>query len=176
LSIAARKYGRTKSLVVAVLFFLLSGAETFACSRMPRTREQLFDSYIAVFSGVAISAEVIPLVPGTELEKEAAKTGIMPIKVRWKIDEIFKGKDLEGKSAFTTNYYCGGVPIIVGQPYVFAIGPIERDSEIFGSSMNSADIIGYLDDLGTMGIFSFENAPEKYNSLVAGFKKLSKHR
>ena len=170
----ARKRGIGKSLVLAVLLFALNSADVLSCSRMPSTPKQLFDSYVAVFRGVAISAEVMPLVPGTELGKEAAKTGIVPIIVRWKIDEIFKGKDLEGKSAYTTNYYCGGVPIIVGQPYVFAIGPIDKENEISGQKMFGDDIIGYLDDLGTGSIFSIEGGHKKYDALIAGFQKLSR--
>ncbi len=171
-----KKHGRTKSLVIAVLVFLLSGAEVFPCSRMPRTPEETFDSYVAVFRGVVTSAEAIPLKPGTPEEREVAKTGLMLIKVRWKIEEIFKGKDLEGKSAYTTNYYCGGVPIIVGQPYVFAIGPIEKDKQIFSQKIFGSDLIGYLDDLGTIGVYSFADRHDKYDALIAGFKKLSKRK
>jgi hypothetical protein len=143
--------------------------EVFACSpnKMP-SPEATFVNSVAVFRGTITRAEVLK--PNNDEERQAYKNGIFGIKVYWKIDEVFKGRNLDGKSAETTTFPCGNVLAVVGQPYIFSISPFGGGEE---SDPSLRDSIGVLDETGTTAEFL---SPESFQMLNREFSKLSKRK
>ena len=134
--------------------------QAFACSKpMPSTPREIFDRSVAVFKGVLISAELVDAINiGTD-------EGIPIVKVRWRLDEVYKGRNLQEGFA-VTQYFCGGVFAIVGQPYVFALWPVPEE---LSAVENLSGIKGILDDQGTKG--EWKEADE-FGLLVTEFQKL----
>jgi hypothetical protein len=160
-------YGWAKLLLLSGLVLVTAVAEASACSPNKNpVAEDTFTNSVAVFRGTITRAEVMK--PKNDEERQANEAGIFGIKVYWQIDDVFKGKDLVGKSAVTTTFPCGNVLAVVGQPYIISISPFgggEKSDPIFNDS------IGVLDESGTTAEFL---SPERYQMLVNKFKKLRK--
>lgn len=154
-------------LFCAALVLLGTALEASACARLQRTTEDNFKDLIAVFRGTVTSAEVIqPKFSSSEEAKEAE--GIFFVKVRWKVEEIFKGENLEGKSAVTSSF-CGAGPIVVGAIYVFAIEKLPEDV-LYSSTGN--DVIGYLAEAS--GGFSLQEEMDDFDKVNLQLRTLSK--
>jgi hypothetical protein len=183
--ITLRTFRRTEfgSRIAAAFFVLIAWPFTLishsnACSRLgpPPTPEKIFLESSAVFKGVVTSAELIDFsdfsgTPGYgvgELDAKALKA-LPLVKVRWRVEEIFKGRPIEGKSALIAYIMCVDDLIVVGQPYVFSISPFESD---FPNIMRAKhpDVIGIINTDGTAGQWeedssSFQELEEKFRAL-----------
>jgi hypothetical protein len=154
------------SRISAALFVLAICSTAIACSSPPnKTAAEIFNEAAVVFKGVAISAELMNLPETEEIPKD-----VPYIQVRWRVDEVYKGSDFEKDSA-VTQYFCGGVKIVVGQPYIFSF--VTSDLGEGGKSVFAAypDLKWILYDLGTRGAWE---TPEEYDSLTAEFQKMSR--
>jgi hypothetical protein len=140
---------------------LCLSANSLACSApLPRSAKQIFRDSAYVFHGTAIRAEAV------FLENEQGRVDDVPlIKVYWKVDRIFKGKNI-GKRASVTNLICGAVNVVVGTPYVVSLQAWQGEA---GQISGFGDVLGILDDQGTFGEFQ---EPEKFATLVTEFEKL----
>jgi hypothetical protein len=153
--------GKTLVLLVIALFSAAANANACSYSKVP-TIEDTFKSSVAVFRGTITHAEVLK---ATKSETDAY---YHVIKVYWKIDEVYKGKGLAGKSAITTDIGCGSVTVVVGQQYVFAIWPFGSDEK---ADARLKDAIGTLDNFGTGSAYFSQST---FEQLRRDFKKLSK--
>ena len=134
--------------------------QALGCSQaLPATPREIVDRSVAVFRGGLISAELV------DLGNIGTEEYIPLVKVRWRLEEVYKGQNL-GDGFAVTQYFCGGVFPIVGQPYIFALGPVDEDQSTAGVL---SGIKGYLDDQGTKG--EWKEADE-FGFLVAEFQKL----
>lgn len=150
----------TMFLVVSIVALLGTTQRAVSCSRpLQATPAEMFTRSVAVFSGTATSVVLI------RPDLIGIADFIPQVEVRWQIDEVYKGKNLERRSA-TTQYFCGGVFIVVGQPYVFVVGSTDESE---GSEGIPQDVIGYLDDQGTKGEWQ---DTEEFTRLVTEFRKL----
>lgn len=136
-------------------------ASSLACSpAVPRSGTQIFKESAYVFHGTAIRAEAV------FLKNEQGFVEEVPlVKVYWKVDKIYKGKNI-GNRATVTNMICGGALVIVGAPYVVSLRPLQEGEN---KTADFSDLIGVLDDQGTISELQY---PEKFERLVAEFKKL----
>jgi hypothetical protein len=149
-------------LCCVILFSLVQHAS--ACSRLRQPAEEEFRNALAVFRGTGTSAELIkPKFLSTEQAKDDF---YLYTKVRWKVDEVFKGEHLEGKAAIEL-FFCGSGPIVVGAPYVFVIDKPSEDLEVGG------DVIGLF---SAVGPFSFQEDMGAFDKLVREVRKLSKRK
>lgn len=151
---------------VALLFPLTAISDVFACTQIPTPpASSIFDEASEVFKGVAVSVELMDFRAGDERPMGLPEE-IPFIRVRWRVEEIYKGKHIENSSAMT-QYFCGGVTIVVGQPYVFSVLPFDEMDNTAVAAY--PDLIGSLYDFGTKGAWE---DPERYQELVREFKKL----
>ena len=140
-------------------------ANSLACSpALPRPAKQIFKESSYVFHGTAIRAEAVFI-----KNEQGSVENIPLIKVYWKVDRTYKGKNI-GKRATLTNMICGGVIVVVGAPYVVSLQALQGEEH---RVLGLGDVMGILDDQGTIGEF-YE--PEKFTSLVAEFEKLRNER
>jgi hypothetical protein len=155
-------------LLILCLPFSLTSISASACSisGIP-TSADVFRSSVAVFRGTITRAEIVNRAKQDE-EKNADSIHI--IKVYWRVDEVFKGKNLVGKSALTSTFYCFTVPIVVGQQYVFSVSPFTHDENFYP---RSKDAIGELNSFGTESDFFSQ---VNYEQRLLDFRKLSKRK
>jgi hypothetical protein len=144
--------------IVAVVSFT---ANSLACSPAHyRSAKQIFKDSAHVFHGTAIRAEAV-----FYKNEQGSVEDIPLIKVYWKVDRTYKGKNI-GKGATVTNMICGGVLVTVGAPYLVSLQALQSEEH---KVPGFGDVMGILDDQGTIGEFQ---EPEKFTSLVAEFEQL----
>jgi hypothetical protein len=137
------------SIVLAALLSSIANA----CTYLPKpSAETIFERSSTVFHGTAVKAE-------------AFGPGHVFVRIWWKVDEVFKGKVPKGKSTIT-NYVCGGVFVLVGQPYVVSTDEIELGNP------DPSDF-GMIVDFGTRAAWT---ETLEHDRLVREFRRLSKRK
>jgi hypothetical protein len=157
---------------------LISAGHACSPPRSPPAPEKVFQDSIAVFKGVVTSAELIDVSEfaielgpvGEDLNVKELKS--LPIvKVRWRVEEVFKGRLIEGQSAWIAYIMCVDHLIVVGLPYMFSI---KRSDDALTKRLmeQHPDMIGYIAVDGTAGIQ--DEGGLTYERLEESFRSLSK--
>ena len=102
-------------LIAGIIFLLAASNNSFACSCVDNSIEQLRDMADTVFSARVTAAK---LVDG-EMEIPGSRNEF--IEVQYSLDEIFKGNPSKQGQVYSAFYASGNcsIPIIVSESYVF---------------------------------------------------------
>jgi hypothetical protein len=156
---------------VAVVGSVALGDTAVACSMVPESgAEEIFKQADVVFKGTVVAAESVDL----PLDEPIPDGLVYAVKLRWHVNEMFKGQ-LEKDDWAITTYFCGGVRITVGQAYIFSLSKNEVEDFDDEASKRwlkeNPNMKWSLDERGTTGVFE---EPQEYERLSKEFKKLSK--
>jgi hypothetical protein len=156
---------------IAFAIGLTFTAKATACSPLPEfSPADIFRDDDVIFKGVAVAAEAMNL-PVDEVFTDDL---VLAVKVRWRIQELYKGQ-LPKEDWAMTNYICGGVSVVVGQPYIVALWKLELDTANGNVPKRwveeNSNVKWTLDERGTKAQF---NDPNSYDRLSEAFKNLSK--
>jgi hypothetical protein len=160
-----------KIIAIVLAIGLTFIAKATACSPLPEySPADVFRDDDVIFKGIAVAAEAMDL-PVEEVVPDGV---VFAVKLRWRVQELYKGR-LPKEDWAMTNYLCGGVPVVVGQPYIVALSKLEldtanRDIPKRWVEQNS-NVKWTLDERGTKAEFNDQDA---YERLSKEFKKLSK--
>jgi hypothetical protein len=165
------------SRIATAFFVLIIGTVTtcntaIACSKLPEASTvDIFKQADVVFKGTVVAAESVDL----PMDEDIPDGLVYAVKLRWQVEEMYKGQ-LEKEDWAITTYFCGGVRVTVGEPYIFALSKFEvdgSDGEVAKRwAKENANIKWFLNEYGTKGAFE---DPKAYERLAIEFKKLGGH-